>query len=183
MGSASARLSGGFSISGMVTGKLKTWQENAAHPDIFKSILFDNMMSKLKNGRHERFAQALATGRKAEEAFHLAGYRECGKAAEKRIARLQADENIRKRADAIGKGIAEKNPVTVAMLTEGLLRIARDCETSDAATAKNVARSAYMDIARLNGLVGERNEGNYVSQEITDQPLSEKEWSERYTGE
>lgn len=121
-------------------------------------------------------------GKSAEEAFNHAGYRERGRASVQRIGSLRENADILGRVAELGQDLAASNPVTIAMLTEGLLRIARDCEASDAATAKNVARGAYMDIAKLNGLIKERSESSiHVVQEITDQPLSEREWAERYT--
>ncbi|MEN3931401.1 hypothetical protein WJT86_10070 [Microvirga sp. W0021] len=140
-------------------------------------------MAKLKNQRHERFAQALAMDWGAEEAFRLAGYKEKGTAAEKRLSDLQNDQSILERIHEISSGVTQNNSVTIAMLTEGLLRIARECEASEAATAKNVARGAYMDIAKLNGFVKERVESKNTNRTITDKPLNDEEWAQKYATE
>lgn len=61
-------------------------------------------MPVLKNARHERFAQELAKGKTADEAYVIAGYVENRKNA----ARLKANEGIRARIEEILARVAEK---------------------------------------------------------------------------
>lgn len=76
-------------------------------------------MPVLKNARHEAFAQALAKGKSADDAYVSAGF----KANRGNAARLNANESIRKRVDEIiGKG-ADKAAVTVARVLQELSRL------------------------------------------------------------
>lgn len=61
-------------------------------------------MPILRNARHEKFAQAIAKGKTADEAYVMAGYEfNRGNAA-----RLKANESIRKRTEEIRGRISEK---------------------------------------------------------------------------
>ena len=66
----------------------------------------------LRNPRHERFAQELATGKTADLAYVLAGYRENRSNA----ARLNASQNIQKRIAEIQSMGAELAAITVEAL-------------------------------------------------------------------
>jgi len=111
-------------------------------------------MPALENARHERFAQELAKGKTADEAYQLAGY------AENRgnAIRLKANERVMKRVEDIQERVATRTVVTVASITEDLLRIAAKAEALESPAALNVARNAKMDAAKLNGLVIDRKE-------------------------
>ncbi len=151
-------------------------------------------MTRLRNERHELFAQALAYGRTEEEALQAAGYCHRGATLLARLRALTESGSIRRRIaeikgearepadEQLAEAVLPGKTVTVAMLTAGLLRIAEECEKSDIAAAKNVARSVYMDVAKLNGLIGERNENPHAAHDITAEPLSESEWADRYAG-
>lgn len=73
-------------------------------------------MPPLKNARHEAFAQGLAKGLSADEAYQAAGY----SANRGNAIRLKANENVRKRVDdLVGRG-AKRAEVTVERVLEGL---------------------------------------------------------------
>ena len=73
----------------------------------------------LQNARHEAFAQGLAKGQSASEAYIAAGYKESRSAA----SRLSTNVNIEARvAELVGKG-AEKAETTVARVLLELGRI------------------------------------------------------------
>lgn len=61
-------------------------------------------MPVLKNARHEKFAQALAKGKTADEAYEAAGYA----ANRGNAARLKANESIMKRIGEIAARVSEK---------------------------------------------------------------------------
>ena len=69
-------------------------------------------MPTLGNPRHERFAQELATGKTADAAYGLAGYRENRSNA----ARLSANQDIQKRVAEIQSLGAERAAITVETL-------------------------------------------------------------------
>src|SRR6185437_14059548 len=66
----------------------------------------------LRNPRHERFAQELATGKSADAAYVLAGYRENRSNA----ARLSANQGVQKRVTEIQSLGAERAVITVESL-------------------------------------------------------------------
>ena len=69
-------------------------------------------MPTLRNPRHERFAQELATGKSADAAYVLAGYKENRSNA----ARLGADQNIQARVADIQSLGAERAAITIETL-------------------------------------------------------------------
>ncbi|RVG81336.1 terminase small subunit [Sinorhizobium meliloti] len=76
-------------------------------------------MPVLKNARHEKFAQELAKGKTADEAYQLAGF----KPNRGNAARLNANESIQARvAEIQGKG-ALKAEATVERVLKELSRI------------------------------------------------------------
>lgn len=111
-------------------------------------------MPALKNARHERFAQELAKGKTADEAYAEAGY----KADRGNASRLTANDNVRTRVAEIQERAAIRTEISVASITERLLAIATKAEGKDEAPMLSVARASLMDAAKLNGLVVDRNE-------------------------
>lgn len=132
-------------------------------------------MPALTNAKHERFAQELAKGATADEAYQLAGY------AENRgnATRLKANESIGKRVAEILGGAAIRAEITVAGITGKLLAIAEKAEVKDEAPMLAVARAAYMDAAKLNGLVIDKVDAKTTNRTalISDRPLTEDEWA------
>ena len=110
-------------------------------------------MPILKNPKHERFAQALAKGEPASAAYVLAGY----VANDGNAIRLKGNERISARVEEILGKAAQRTEVTVASITDRLLRIADKAEAEKlGASGMSVARAALMDVAKLNGLVIDR---------------------------
>jgi len=106
-------------------------------------------MPALSNPRHERFAQELAKGKTADEAYRLAKY----KANRGNAATLKANQSVSERVAEIQNRAAARTEVTVANITERLLKIAEKGEKSAEAPLLAVARASLMDAAKLNGLV------------------------------
>jgi phage terminase small subunit len=106
-------------------------------------------MPVLDNSRHEAFAQHLAKGLSASEAYTKAGYAESRSAA----SRLSTNVNISARVVELQTKSADRTVLTVAALTERLLAIAEKGESSDEAPLLSVARASLMDAAKLNGLI------------------------------
>jgi len=76
-------------------------------------------MPALENQRHEAFAQALAKGMSADEAYVKAGF----KANRGNASRLKANENVASRVEEIVNRGAEKAGLTVAKVLDELARI------------------------------------------------------------
>lgn len=106
-------------------------------------------MPTLPNAKHERFAQELAKGATADEAYQAAGY----KPDRGNASRLTANDSVQTRVAEIQERAAVRAEITVADLTKRLLAIAAKSETADEAPMLNVARASLMDAAKLNGLV------------------------------
>lgn len=107
------------------------------------------MAGPLTNQRHERYAQELAKGKTADEAYQLAGFQpNRGNAT-----RLKANESVAARVVELKGRAAEKTVITVAGITDRLLKIAAKGEESKEAPLLSVARASLMDAAKLNGLI------------------------------
>lgn len=111
-------------------------------------------MSVLANQRHELFAQGLAKGLPASTAYAEAGF----KPHEGNASRLSANEKVRARVTELKERAAARTEITVAGITERLLKIAEKGEKSNDAPLLSVARASLMDAAKLNGLVIEKKE-------------------------
>jgi phage terminase small subunit len=84
-------------------------------------------MPVLKNARWERFAQELAQGKTADEAYQLAGY------AENRgnATRLKANESVAARVAELTERAADRAVVDKAWVLERLRQNAETCMTMD----------------------------------------------------
>lgn len=109
-------------------------------------------MPVLSNPKHERFAQGLASGKTAEAAHADAGYR----ANRGNAAVLKQNQSILKRVAEIQGRAAARVEVSLASVTEALLRIAKKAEDITEPAGLSVARAAQMDVAKLHGLVVEK---------------------------
>jgi hypothetical protein len=136
------------------------------------------MMPTLQNSRHERFAQGLARGLTQAQAHAEAGY--CGLPSA--ACRLFKNPMVQVRIAEIMERAAARAEITVELVTENLVRIAGKAEDTDGAPGLNVARAAWMDTAKLNGLLVDRSEapGSNVTWVISDRPMTEEEWEETY---
>lgn len=120
-------------------------------------------MPALTNPRHERFAQGLAKGKTQAEAYADAGY----KPSEPNASRLTSNEKVQARLAELQERAAVRTEITVAGITERLLKIATKGEGSNDAPMLQAARASLMDAAKLNGLIVDKSEGKLtvVSQE------------------
>lgn len=120
-------------------------------------------MPILTNARHERFAQALAAGKSADEAYQDAGY------APNRgnAATLKANQSVRARVAELQEKTAKKAGVTVESLTAMLIE---DREGARAAAQFAAAVSAVDKLAKLHGHMIDRKEIR-TGQILTDDEL------------
>ncbi len=100
-------------------------------------------MPVLPNQRHEAFAQALAKGKSADEAYAEAGF----KANRGNASRLKANDSILKRVTELSARSAEKAEWDAADRLRMLADIASD-------TGKEDARVAVSAIAEANKMQG-----------------------------
>jgi hypothetical protein len=144
----------------------------------------DHSMPTLGNPRHERFSQELATGKTADAAYVLAGYR----GNRSNAARLSANRDIQKRVAEIQSLGAERAAITVETLIAEA-ESARSKAMSEKGGA-NAAVAAITAKAKLAGLWREKVAQTDPSGEktphyiISDRPMTEEEWiRERCGGE
>ena len=135
-------------------------------------------MAPLRNTRHERFAQELATGKSADEAYQNAGY----KPDRAHASRLAANGNIRARVTELQNAAADGAGVTL----DGLIREAAGIQQSAFdARQYSAAIAALTAKAKLAGFWIDRGEHNNtnVNYAVSDQPPSETDWAERHVTE
>ena len=111
-------------------------------------------MPVLANAKWERFAQELAKGKTADEAYQLAGYAENRHNA----SRLKTNETISARISELLERGAKRAELTVNRVVENLERIAIKAEALGEAAGLNVAKSAWVDAAKVSGLVVDKKE-------------------------
>jgi phosphohistidine phosphatase SixA len=105
----------------------------------------------LSNARHERFAQELAKGATADEAYQLAGF----KANRGNASRLKANENTVARVEEILSAAARRAETTIYDIADQLdedRQFARDLSVPGAAI------TATMGKAKVLGLLVDRSE-------------------------
>jgi hypothetical protein len=123
-------------------------------------------MPVLPNQRHEKFAQLLAEGKSAREAYSLSGYRDNRHNA----ARLKSFETIRARVFEIQQASAAGAKITL----EGLLdELEHARQRADSLGQLSASVRAISEKARLAGLVVERQEIEVVSAEPEPQTANE----------
>lgn len=111
-------------------------------------------MPVLDNARHERFAQEVVKGNSQAEAYVLAGYQPDTGAA----SRLSANVSVQARIAELKARAAARTEITVASISQRLLKIAEAGEDATEAPMLSVARAALMDVAKLNGLIVDKRE-------------------------
>lgn len=108
-------------------------------------------MPVLKNARHEKFAQAIAKGRTADDAYGEAGY----KPHRGNASTLRSNQNISDRVAEIQGRAAERAAVTIHSLTDELEE-ARAIAIAEKQSSAAVA--ATLGKAKLHGLLIEKKQ-------------------------
>ncbi|MHC1549408.1 terminase small subunit [Phyllobacterium sp. K27] len=109
-------------------------------------------MPVLKNARHEKFAQCLAKGKSATDAYAEAGYKGGRKAA----SNLWTNVDIVARVKELQSAGAERTLVSIESLTDELEEARRLAMADEKGASAAVA--AVMGKAKLHGLLIEKNE-------------------------
>ena len=108
-------------------------------------------MPALANSRHERFAQELAKGKSADEAYQLAGY----EANRGNATRLKTNESVQARVEELQERSAQKVEVTVESLIAELEEARAQAKQLGQAAPQVSATFAK---ARILGMVVEKRE-------------------------
>lgn len=145
-------------------------------------------MASLSNPRHERFAQALAQGHSASEAYEKAGYKPNRQAASRllskvdicdRVTELQ-DKHIERDEDNRSRIQAEN---IIKRLTDHVLGNLKDedgqtiaLESSQVTAALGLLKKVLPDLSSTN-VQGDVFNYHYV---VDAEPVSEDEWENQY---
>lgn len=129
-------------------------------------------MSVLGNPRHEAFAQALAKGNTADEAYIQAGY------AENRgnATRLKANESIQTRVAELQGMAADRVVVNREWVLAKLIENAKNTQESN----PGASNKALELIGKELGMFVDRSENINTNYTISSDPLTEAEWLDEH---
>jgi phage terminase small subunit len=133
-------------------------------------------MAPLSNARHEAFAQHLAKGLSASEAYIAAGYAESRSAA----SRLSTNVNVRSRLSELQSKAAARTIVTVGDIARQLDEDRAFAVSTGSASA---AVSATLGKAKVLGLIVDKAENVNTNYNISDEPLTDAEWAAEHVTE
>lgn len=145
-------------------------------------------MPVLANARHEAFAQGLAKGLSASEAYIKAGYRDSRSSA----SRLSTNANIVARVTELqqmaAQGVVVDRQWVIAKLVENVNRamqaqpiIVGDKPTGEYRYDGSVANKALELLGKEVGMFVERSENVNTNYNISDEPLTPDEWEAEHT--
>jgi hypothetical protein len=128
-------------------------------------------MAPLRNAKHEKFAQGLAEGKFADEAYSAAGY----KPDRAHASRLAANGRIRGRVSELQAAAATETKVTIESLINEAANIQ---QLATKAGQLSAAIAALIAKAKLAGRWVDRTEqrNTNVNYAISDQPATKEEW-------
>lgn len=121
----------------------------------------EDMDIVLENPRHEIFAQALASGQSAQNAYAAAGY----KPNRGNAARLKAEESIRGRVKALQAQASAAENVTRERLIEMCMEVFE--QAAEAGNAHSAQIAAIREIGVLTGLRVEKRDEPRKPPEMT----------------
>jgi phage terminase small subunit len=130
-------------------------------------------MPALENNRHEAFAQYLAQGESAENAYEKAGYLPNRHNA----SRLKTKEHIKQRVRELNERTARQHDITMHSLTEMYMEAAQMAREAGKSEALSKAADS---LAKLHGLWVEKHETEQTNRYITDEPMQPDGWEEQY---
>jgi hypothetical protein len=132
------------------------------------------MMPILSNPRHEKFAQGLAQGKPAINAYELAGYKPDRGAA----SRLSANVSIQARVAELQGKAAESAIVTL----EGLIQEAGELQVAGLKLNQiSAAVAALTAKAKLAGFWVDKAESTNTNYAVSAEPEpTPEEWDEKY---
>lgn len=130
-------------------------------------------MPVLENARHEQFAQHLAKGLSASEAYVKAGY----KANDGNAATLKGNQRVKARLVELQSKAAERTVVTVEDIAR---QLDEDREFARETGAASAMVSATLGKAKVLGLIVDKAENVNLNYDVTDEPASEADWASEH---
>ena len=129
-------------------------------------------MPVLDNPRHEAFAQALAKGKSATDAYQEAGYKGDRTAA----SRLSSNVNIGQRVAELQEMVADRVVVDREWVLSKLIENAKNNQESN----PNASNKALELIGKELGMFIDRSENVNTNYTISADPVTESEWLEEH---
>lgn len=141
----------------------------------------------LANPRHERFAQELASGKSQFEAHGNAGF----KAHRGNASLLAQDKSIVARVDEIISATREMGRAATDKAAEALsidrqwvmARLIENAASARESEDYAPSNRALELLGKEIGMFVDRSENVNINHDVSDQPLTEAEWSERHVTE
>lgn len=134
-------------------------------------------MPPLENPRHEVFAQEVAKGKSAAQAYLIAGYKTDQRGAEASGPRLLGDVRVANRVLELQKVAAVKSGVTLQWLLDQAQGIIEDAR---AAADFSAASQTLERAAKIAGLWVDRSQAEQTVRDVSNEPMSEDEWQRRH---
>lgn len=131
-------------------------------------------MPALPNPRHERFAQELAKGKSATEAYAEAGYEESRSAA----SRLLTNVNVQERVEELQNRAAANVVLTREWVLEQLIDNATKAKVAGDFSPSNQALNL---LGKEIGMFVDRSENVNINHDVSDRPATEDEWSAEHS--
>lgn len=129
-------------------------------------------MAVLSNQRHEAFAQGLAKGLTADEAYKQAGF----KPNRGNASTLKAKQNIQARVAELQGMAAER----VVVDREWVLAKLVENATNTQETNPSASNQALQLIGKELGMFVDRSENTNTNYNISDEPLTDDEWEQQH---
>lgn len=127
-------------------------------------------MGALSNPRHERFAQELAKGKSATEAYFEAGYEESRSAA----SRLSTNVNVQERVEEL----KERSAANVMLSREWVLeQLVDNASKAKAAGDFGPSNQALNLLGKELGMFVDKTENVNINHDVSDRPATEEEWA------
>lgn len=126
-------------------------------------------MPVLDNPRHEAFAQALAKGNSASEAYVLAGYSR----NEGNAGRLNRNEQVQRRVAELQAMLLSRMVVDREWVLAKLIENA----TNNQEANPNASNKALELIGKELGMFVDRTENTNINVDVSDEPQSEDDWA------
>lgn len=130
-------------------------------------------MPALANPKHERFAQLLAKGQTATEAYIEAGYTP----NDGNAARLKGNERIRDRVHELQSRVADDIVITAQWVIEQLVDNAQKAKMQGDFGPSN---QALQLLGKELGMFVDRTENVNLNHDVSAEPLTEDEWQQQH---
>lgn len=130
-------------------------------------------MPILANARHERFAQELAKGKTADEAYQLAGY----SANRGNASTLKSKQSVSDRVTELKAKAAERTIITIHDIAD---QLDEDREFARREKAASAAITATMGKAKVLGLISDKHEhtgkdgGPIQTEDLTENEIARR---------